>query len=103
MPRNKPLAGERQIVTARRVQHHLNDALHVPVLRLQPSNVDSEPARNRGTDCVRVEPLTFDFAALEHVAGQRSQHGLLAELEPEAFHSADKPPLPVTDRGKRSS
>ena len=78
MPCEQPLGGERLVVMARGVEHHLDDALDVAVCRLEGADVHAEAAGDGGADLFGVELFAFDLAALENVGGERLQDGLLA-------------------------
>src|ERR1700735_282182 len=70
-------------------------AFVVAVRGLEPSYIHAKATGNRRPDLCGIELLAFDLAALEHVGGQRLQHGFLAEVEPEGFHVADQLRVPV--------
>jgi len=101
MPRKEPFVGERLVVVARSIEHHFNDALDISVCGLECTDIDAEAAGNRGSDLFSVELLPLDFTAIENVGREGLQDGLLAEVESEGFHVADKPALPVPDGGQR--
>lgn len=101
MPRKEPLVSERLLIVVRRVEHHFNDALDTAVRRLKRADIHAETAGNRGSDLVGVQLLTLDFTALDHIGGESLQYGLLTESEPEGFHVANQPALPVTDSSQR--
>ena len=101
MPPEEPLRRQRLVVVLRRVQHHLHDAFDVTVRRLQPADVDPEPARDRRAHLVGVQLLAFDLAALQHVFGERAENGLLPDPEAERLHLADQAPLQVPGCSQR--
>jgi hypothetical protein len=75
MPAEQSFGRQRPIAVLRRVEHHLHDALHVPVSSPEPANVETEPARDRRANLIGIERLTFDRAALDHVFGERAEDG----------------------------
>ncbi len=79
MPPEQAFRCQRLVVVLRRVQHHLHDAFDVTVRRLQPADVDSEPASDRRAHLLGVQLLAFDLAALQDVFGERAENGLLSE------------------------
>ena len=52
VPSKEPFGRERLIIVTGGVEHHLNDALDVPVCGLQRTDVHAEPARNRRSHLV---------------------------------------------------
>ena len=82
------------------VEHHLDDAVDMPVGRRQCPDIESETACERGAYLIDVEDFALDLARFQDVLGQRVQDGLLPQPEAEAFHPADKPALPVTHIGE---
>jgi hypothetical protein len=48
-----------------------------------------------------IELLTFDFAGLQNIFGERFEDCFLLKAKAEAFHLPDEPTLPVTNRGQR--
>jgi hypothetical protein len=106
VPAEEALHGQRLVVVLRRVQHHLHDAFDVTVCRSQPADIHPEPTRDRRADLIGVQLLAFDFAALQHVFGERAENGLLSDPEAERLHLADKAPLQVpgySQRGRQTS
>src|SRR5260221_13161335 len=67
MPAEEPVRGERLVVPARGIEHHLDDPLDMAIRRLECSDIDSEAAADPRTDLFRVELVSLDLAALEHV------------------------------------
>src|ERR1700676_1139818 len=88
VPRKKPFCGKWLIVVARSIEHHFNDSLDVAIGGLECADVDAEPACNRRSDLLGVQLLPLDLAALEDVAGEGFEHGLLLEIEAEGFQVA---------------
>ena len=100
MPAEETLRGQRLLVVLRRIEHHLDDALDVPVSRLQTADVDSEPTRDRRTNLVGIQLLAFDLAALEHVLSQREENGFFPDFEAEGLHLSDHPSLQMPGCGQ---
>src|SRR5436305_3438746 len=101
MPGEQPFGGQRLVEPTRGVEHHLDDPLDMAVGRLEGADVHPQPPGDRRADLLDVERLPFDLAALDHVAGQRLENGLLPKVEPERLHVPDEPALPVADGGER--
>ena len=101
MPAEQPLVRQRLVIAARGVEHHLDDAFDVAVRGLEAADVEAQTPRHRRADLFGIELLTFDFAGLQDVFGQRFEDGFLLKAKAEAFHLPDEPPLPVTNRGQR--
>ena len=102
VPAEEAVRRQQLVVVLRRVQHHLDDAFDVTVRRLQTADIDPQPTRDRRPDLVRVQPLAFDLAALQHVFGERAENGLLFDPEAERLHLADQAPLEVPGCRQRS-
>jgi hypothetical protein len=84
-----------------RIEHHLDDALDMPVCGLQCADVYPEAPGNRRADLLGVKLLAFDLAAFENIGGQGLKDSFLLEVESQSFHATDQPALPVTHRGER--
>jgi len=97
MPRKEPFDSERQVIVARGVEHHFNDAFDMAVCRLECANIHAEAPGNRGSDLFRVQLFPLDLAALEHIGGQGLQHGFLVENR----RSKDKNPAGIDPRADR--
>ena len=82
MPPEEAVRHERLIVVSSRVEHHLDDALDVPVRGLQRAHVHAEPPGNRRPDLLGFQSLSLDLAALQNVSGQGLENGFLLELDP---------------------
>ena len=102
VPVEEAVRRQQLVVVLCRVQHHLDDAFDVTVRRLQTADIDPQPARDRRPDLVRVQPLAFDLAALQHVFGERTEHALLFDLEAKRLHLADQAPLEMSGSRQRS-
>jgi stress-induced morphogen len=96
LPGEKPFRGEGIAVSAGCVEHHFYNALHVPVDGLQSANVHAQPAGNGGAHLTAIKVLSFDFAGLENVVGQRAQNGFLLQREAESLHASEQTTLLVT-------
>jgi len=67
LPVEQALGGQRFVVAPRRVQHHLDDTLHIPIRPTDAPGVHAETPRDRGPDLRRaaisgrsgVLPLVF--------------------------------------------
>lgn len=103
MPRKEPVSGERLVIMAGGVEHHLNDSLDMAVCRLKCADIHAKAARNRGADLLSVKLFPLDLTALEHISRQGVQDGLLTEVEAEGFHATDQSTLSVTNRRERFS
>lgn len=75
------------------VEHHVHDAVHVPVRWRQGANVDAQAACHGGAHRVGVEQFAFDLAGLENILGQRAQHRLLTQAEAQVVHAPEQPTL----------
>ncbi|MDO8500214.1 MAG: hypothetical protein Q7S20_00040 [Gemmatimonadaceae bacterium] len=95
MPAEEALIRQRLLVPLRCVEHHLHDTLDVTVRWLQPADIDSKPARDGRAHLVGVQLLALDFAALQHVFGQRAKNRLLSDLEAQGLHRSEQTPLQV--------
>ena len=100
MPVEQPLGVQGFVVAPSRVQHHLNDTLHVPVPLTHAADVHTETPRDRGSDLTRVEFVPLDVAALDDVLDQRAEHRFALQIEAEGLHAADEATLPVPDVGQ---
>ena len=83
------------------VQHHFNDAFHVPIRRLNAAGIHAEAAGNRGADLAGIQFFALDFAALDDVFRKRLKDRLLLKGEPKGFHVTDQAPLVMADRSQR--
>ena len=99
VPGEESVGGERLVVVARRVQHHLDDAFDVAVRGHNAPDIHPEAARDGGAHLLSVQRLAFDLAALDHVVGQRLKDGLLLKREPQRLHLAEQATLLVTAGG----
>jgi hypothetical protein len=63
MPRAQSLDRNRFIEVTRRVEHHFDDAFHVTVHGFEAPDIHAEPPCYRGTNLIRVQVLSLDFAA----------------------------------------
>lgn len=102
MPAEQPLRGERAVVALRGVEHHLDHAVDVPVGGLQPPHVQPEPAGHRRADLIRVEQLTLNLAALQHVVSERAQHRFVPSLQAERLHLTRQTTLQVPRSRERA-
>jgi hypothetical protein len=82
------------------VEHHLDDAVDMPVGGRQRPDIQPQAACEGRAYLVDVEDLSLDLARFQDILGQRVVDSLLAELEAEGFHPADEPALPVPNRGE---
>jgi len=98
MPGEEPLGGQRLVIVARGVEHHLDNPFDGAVSGFEAPNIHSKTTGNRGSDLFGVELLPFNLAALEHVSRERLQHGFLAEMKAQGLHVSGKPPLRVANR-----
>ena len=95
MPAEQPLFRQWLVIVACCVEHHLDDAFHVTVGRLQAADIHSQEARDRGTDSGRIEFLSFYSARFDDILGQRPQHRFFLQPETQCLHLAQQAPLPV--------
>ena len=58
------------VVTARSVEHHLDDTFNASVSGFERAYIDAEATGDRGSDLIHIEEFALDFAAFEHVCGQ---------------------------------
>jgi hypothetical protein len=72
----------------------LVSAAHFDVVSL-PSNPSSSrfSTLNRPADLVALELFALDFARLDHVLGERAKVSFAPQVEADAFHPAEQPPL----------
>lgn len=101
MPVEQPFRREGLLVALRRVEHHLDDAFHVTVRRLQSPDVDTKSTGDRRANLIGVELLAFDLAALDHILGERAENGVFSHPESERFHLTDQAALHVPGGGQR--
>jgi hypothetical protein len=101
VPREKPFGRERPIMVAGGVEHHLDDAFHVSVCRVERADLHAEAARDRRAYLLSLEPLPLDLAALDDVRSQGPQNRLLPEVEAEGLHAAEQAPLPMAHGRQR--
>ncbi len=85
---------------ARGIEHHLHHPLDMPVHRHQAPDVKPQPPGDGGPYLLPVQLFAFDLVGLEHILGQRLEHGLIAERKTQTFHPPDEAPLPMTDAGQ---
>jgi hypothetical protein len=91
------------VIVTRGVQHHLDDALHIPVDRLEAADLQAQLARDRGANLFQVQPFPLDLTSREHVGAEGLQDGFLPKLETEGFHVTDQPALLMADSGQAIS
>jgi len=72
----------------------------VPVDRCKCANIHPKPTRDRRSNRIRIQPLTFDLAGLEHVFGERGQTCLIAQRQTDIGKPAEQQTLGATDRGQ---
>ena len=90
MPTKQSLWRKRQGMLGGRIQHHVDDAIYMPVGGRQGADVYSQATRDRGADCVRIETFAFNLAGFQHVFGQHLHGGLLTQSHPEALHPSEQ-------------
>lgn len=101
MPAEEPVGAKRCGEALRGVQHHLDHALDIAVSGLGAARIQAEPPRNRRAHLIGIEVLALDLAGLEDIQRQRLKLSLFLEIEPQPFHPAQQPTLPVPDLGQR--
>jgi hypothetical protein len=101
MPREEPLGCKRLVIVPCGVKHHFNDAINSSIRRFESPDIYAEAAGNRGTDLIRVKPLPFDLATLEHIDRKGLKHRFFTQFEAECFDVPDQATLPVADGGER--
>jgi hypothetical protein len=82
---------------ARCIEHHFDDAFHVSVHGFETPGIHAEPPCYRGTNLIRVQVLSLDFAAFDYVLGQGSEKGFFLEGESESVHAPHESALLVAD------
>ena len=73
MPGEQALVGQRLGVFLGGIEHHLDDALDVPVGRRQRADIHPQPARDRGSNLILFQDLALDLTGLDDLLGQRSR------------------------------
>ncbi len=81
VPGEQTFSGEWSGEIPRRVESHLDHAVHLAIRRNQPADIHAEMAGDRRTHLGGVELLSFDFARAHRLFGQITQHGLLVQRE----------------------
>ena len=88
MPGEQPFVTQRLIVVPGGIEHHIDNALHVAISRLESADIHTETARKGGPDLFLVKHLTFNLTALEHVGRKCLQNSLLTKSKAQGFHMA---------------
>lgn len=101
MPRKQAILGQWLSELTGRIQHNLDDPVHVPVGGLESPDVDPKSARNRGADGGSVQGLPFDLAGFDHIPRQSLQVRLFAQFESQRLHAAEQSSLIVAHRCQR--
>jgi len=72
------IVGWRVIVILCRIEHHLDDALDIPVSGGQSANAQTKTTCNRRAHLVGIKNFAFDLGRFENVLCQRAEHRLFA-------------------------
>ena len=83
MPAEQAFLGQRVLIFLGGVEHHLDNAVDMPVGGRQCPDIESESAGEGGAYLIDVEDFALDLARFQDVLGQGAEDGLLAEPEAE--------------------
>ena len=98
MPSEQPFLGQRLVESLCGIEHHLHDAVHEAIGRLQAADVHAQAASHGRADLIGIEPLALNLAGLQDVIRQGAENRFPDSAKTERLHFAGQAPLKVPGR-----
>ena len=100
MPSKQTFRRQRCREVPRRIEQHVDDAIHMTFGCHETRSIHPKPSRQGRTNLSAVENFALDFAGLDDVFGQCLKRGVGAHLKAERLHSSQGGALLKAQRRK---